>query len=87
MQGVPNSGVDVGAYCSQVLLYADDVVLFTETAADMQSQLGALKEITDLKHLTVNVQETQILSSRSGGCSWHFAGRGIEIVLLASKQA
>ena len=75
--------MNVGASRCQVLLYADDVVLFAETAADLQSQLDALKEFCDLKHMTVNVQETQILSSRSRdafGCSWYFAGQAIEVV-------
>ena len=42
MQRVPETGVNVGASRCQVLLYADDVVLFAETAADLQSQLDAL---------------------------------------------
>ena len=83
MQRVPNTGVNVGASRCQVLLYPDDLVLFAETAADLQSQLDALKEFCDLKHMTVNVQKTQILSSRSRdtvGCSWYFAGQAIEVV-------
>jgi len=37
----------------------------------------------DLKHMTVNVQKTQILSCRSWdavGCSWQYAGEAIEVV-------
>jgi len=45
MQWVPNCGVNVGAYWSQVLLYAaDDVVLFAEAAADLQFQLARCPE-------------------------------------------
>jgi len=56
----------------------DDVVLFAQTAGELQSQLDALQEFCDLKHMAaVNVQKTQMLSCRSRdavGCSWHFAG-------------
>jgi hypothetical protein len=82
---VPNSGARVGSDRCQMLLYADDVVLFAETAADLQSQLNALKEFCDLKLMTVNVSKTMILSCRSQdavGCSWHFAGESIEVVKL-----
>jgi hypothetical protein len=82
---VPNSGARVGSDRCQMLLYADDVVLFAETAADLQSQLNALKEFCDLKLMTVNVSKTKILSCRSRdaiGCSWHFAGEIIEVVKL-----
>ena len=82
-QRLPNSGAQVGPSKCQLLLYADDVVLFAETAVELQSQLDALKEFCDLKHMTVNVQKTQILSCRSRdavGCSWQYAGEAIEVV-------
>jgi hypothetical protein len=59
------------------------VVLFAQTAEELQSQLDALKDFCDLKCMTVNVQKTQILSCRCRdvvGCSWHFAGEAIEVV-------
>jgi hypothetical protein len=73
----------VGPARCQLLLYADDVVLFAQTAKESQSQLDALKDFCDLKRMTVNVQKTQILSCRSKdvvGCSWQFAGEAIEVV-------
>ena len=82
-QRLPNSGAQVGPSKCQLLLYADDVVLFAETAVELQSQLDALNEFCDLKHMTVNVQKTQILSCRSRdavGCSWQYAGEAIEVV-------
>jgi hypothetical protein len=65
------------------VFYADNVVLFAQTAEESQFQLDALKGFCDLKRMTVNVQKTQMLSCRPRdvvGCSWHFAGEAIEVV-------
>jgi hypothetical protein len=40
----------VGPARCQLLMYADDVVLFAQTADEVQSQLDALKDSCDLAH-------------------------------------
>jgi hypothetical protein len=47
-QHVPDSGAIVGPARCQLLVYADDVVLFAQTAEELQSQLDALKDFCDL---------------------------------------
>ena len=44
------------------------VSFVAESSADLQSQLDALNEFCDLKHMIVNVRKTQILSKDAVGC-------------------
>lgn len=44
-----------------ILLYADDIVLISETAAGLRKQLGILGEFCIAKRLTVNLAKTQVL--------------------------
>jgi hypothetical protein len=55
---VQDSGAVEGPARRQLFLYADDVVVFLQTARELQLQLDALKDLCDLKHMTVDVQKT-----------------------------
>jgi hypothetical protein len=50
-----------------VLLYADDIVLFSKTAEGLQNSLNVLSEYCIRWKLTVNVQKTKIMVFRKGG--------------------
>ena len=50
-----------------VLLYADDIVLMSETAEDLQNALNILKSYCDHWKLTVNVNKTKSMIFRKGG--------------------
>ena len=49
-----------------VVLYADDTVLMSETQADLQKQLDALKEYCDTWKLKVNVTNSKIVIFSKG---------------------
>lgn len=50
-----------------VLMYADDMVIFSETAHELQEMLNTLYSYTSVWDLTVNVQKTKIVIFRNGG--------------------
>ena len=59
-----------------ILLFADDVVVFSDTAIGLQNQLNLIKESSDKLGLTVNVSKTKVIVFRSGGYlasheKWH----------------
>ena len=49
-----------------VLLYADDTIIISESAADLQKSLNAYSEYCKLWKLTVNSSKTKILIFSSG---------------------
>lgn len=68
-----------------VLMYADDMVIFSETAHELQEMLNTLFSYTSVWDLTVNVQKTKIVIFRNGGKihnneRWHLNGEPIEVV-------
>ena len=50
-----------------LLLYADDTVLFSESASGLQNMLDSLKRYSDNWQLTVNTDKTKIIVFRNGG--------------------
>ena len=50
-----------------LLLYADDLILMSTTAAGLQKQLDALASFCDQRHLTVNLSKTKIMIFEA----WH----------------
>ena len=80
----PGVGVSVAERLCQMLLYADDVVLFSESAADLQLQLNALREFADTKHMSVNVDKTKIVVCQPqprDQFTWVYDGLPVESVL------
>ena len=56
---LPLVGVHVGHLLIQILLYADDLVLMAESAADLQQCLDVLKRFCDLTGMQVNVRKSE----------------------------
>ena len=55
-----------------LLLFADDVILLSNTIVGLQNQLDSLKRVADRLYLTVNLGKTNIMVFRMGG---HLATR------------
>ena len=55
-----------------LLLFADDVILLSNTIIGLQNQLDSLKREADRLYLTVNLEKTNIMVFRMGG---HLAAR------------
>ena len=55
-----------------LLLFADDVILLSNTIVGLQNQLDSLKREADRLYLRVNLEKTNIMVFRMGG---HFAAR------------
>ncbi len=68
------------------LLFADDTLLLSTSAAGLNAQLAALQTYCDAKKLTVNASKTQVMIMRpggGGGCSRLAAG---EVFTYAGKR-
>ena len=68
-----------------ILLYADDMVLFSETVAGLQNMLDVLYDYTKQWNLEVNIQKTKIVIFRNGGQikqneTWLYDGCQIEVL-------
>ena len=66
-------------------MFADDVVIFSETAEGLQESLNNLKQYCDKWNLSVNIEKTKIMVFRKGGVlsqneTWTFDNNEIEIV-------
>lgn len=78
-------GVDIGMLKLFLLLYADDIVIFSNTMEGLQRGLDVLAEYCEKWKLTVNTDKTKIMVFRKGGnlprnLSFNFQGKNIEIV-------
>ena len=60
-------GVVIGMFKLFLLLYADDIVIFGETDADLQNALNILEDYCSRWKLTVNTEKTKIMVFRKGG--------------------
>ena len=49
-----------------LLLYADDTVIFAETAHDLQKALNAMQRYCDMWHLKINASKTKIVIFSKG---------------------
>ena len=68
-----------------ILLFADDVVLFSTSPAGLQNQLNILKTCCDSMKLSVNINKTKVMVFRKGGFlgkheNWHYDGMKLEVV-------
>ena len=50
-----------------LLMYADDMVLFSESISELQNMLNTLQNYTTEWSLDVNVQKTKVVVFRNGG--------------------
>ena len=78
-------GLDLHMFKICMLLYADDIVIFSNTAEELQSGLEALSEYCACWKLKVNVSKTKILVFRKGGILprnlvFTYEGEPLEIV-------
>ena len=74
----------------RVLLYADDMVLLSDTAAGLQTLLNALHTFCLASHLEVNVPKSEIVvfgaspwrplpEAAGGPAPWHYAGSELPV--------
>ena len=66
-------------------MYADDMVIFAESAEGVQYMLDALYTYTEKWNLYVNISKTKIVVFRNGGIlsdddKWYYNGLQIETV-------
>ena len=55
------NGVDIGGMQVRLLLYANDIVLLSESEHDLQKHLNALDDFCTQQGLVVNVAKTKVL--------------------------
>ena len=60
-------GIDIGMLKLFILLYADDIVLFGNSASELQNSIDILEEYCQKWKLTVNTTKTKVLIFRKGG--------------------
>ena len=78
-------GIDIGMLKLYLLLYADDIVIFSNTSEGLQKGLDILGDYCQKWKLTVNIDKTKVMVFRKGGIlprnlSFTFQGNMIEIV-------
>ena len=59
-------GIDVGSNKVSMLLYADDIVLLSESQGKLQKGLDVLYEWCKSKHMTVNAEKSKVMHFRKG---------------------
>ena len=62
-----SEGIEVGMLKMFLILYADDIVLFSDSAAELQKKLDILHEYCYRNRLTVNTNKTKVMIFRKGG--------------------
>ena len=78
-------GFDIGMLKLYLLLYADDIVIFSNTSEDLQNGLDILSEYCSKWKLTVNIDKTKIMVFRKGGSlprnmNFTYDGKNVEII-------
>ena len=68
-----------------LLMYADDMVIFSETVEGLQDMLNVLYNYTQKWNLSVNIDKTKIVIFRNGGNikekeKWYYNGTRIDVV-------
>lgn len=80
-----NIPVEVKDLSLFLLMYADDMILFSESIEGLQNMLNNLFTYTQKWNLTVNINKTKIIVFRNGGRVkddevWHFNGDIVQLV-------
>ena len=78
-------GIDIGMLKLHLLLYADDIVIFSNTSEGLQKGLDIQSDYCQKWKLTVNIDKTKVMIFQKGGIlprnlSFTFQGNVIEIV-------
>ena len=78
-------GVQIEQFLLTVLLFADDMVLFSSTRQGLQNALNSLQNYCNLWALTVNTEKTKCVAFKKGGRvgkrdKWYFDGELLETV-------
>ena len=78
-------GINVGLLKVFLLIYADDIILISETSDDLKKGLDILEQYCERWKLTVNVDKTKVMIFKRGGrlarnTSFTYNGRELEIV-------
>ena len=60
-------GIDVGFLKLFLLLYADDIVIFSESATGLQNGLNILHDYCNKWKLSVNIDKSNVIIFRKGG--------------------
>ena len=74
------NGVDIF-----VLVFADDIVLLSDTVPGLQNQINSMQAAADRLGLRVNVHKTKVMSFRLGGHmagheKWYLKGQRLDVV-------
>ena len=80
-------GVDATMFKLFLLLYADDITVFAETAVGLQNGLNILHEYCSKWKLTVNIEKSKIMVFRKGGLlpnDLKFYYNGSELSIVSS---
>lgn len=64
---IGSHGIDLETIKLFVLLFADDLVIFSETVIELQRLINKLAEYCERWHLTINLLKTKIIVFRNGG--------------------
>ena len=78
-------GLDIDTFKLFLLLYADDIVIFANSAEQHQESLNILSDYCSRWKLTVNVAKTKVMVFRKGGIlprnlAFYYNGQQLEIV-------
>lgn len=78
-------GVTVGNITVKVLMYADDIVLLSDSPVGLQMMINSLHVYSNLWHLKVNLAKSKVLVFRSGtrisnNLKWMYGENEIDIV-------
>ena len=83
--GGTNNCIIIHSYDLRLLLYADDMIIISDTPFHLQQMLNKFNEYCNRWSLNVNIDKTKITLFRNGGYvekneSWKYNNRPLEIV-------
>ena len=78
-------GIELGFLNLAIMLYADDIILFAESAEALQKSLNILEDYCNKWKLTVNTEKTKIMIFGNGGrisnnLNFKYANKSLEIL-------
>ena len=75
---IPNAGIDIGYMKLMLLMYADDVVIFANSAESLQAEIDRLYIYCMKWKLSINVEKTKVCVFRKGTrlprAQWKYGG-------------
>lgn len=85
LEGYLGGGVNVGEKVIRVLMYADDIVLFAQSAGELQDMMNKLEMYCSMWDLEVNLNKSEVMIMKQGGgklCvtdKWCFKGNPVRV--------